>query len=106
MISTGHCSQPHQVSAIFRDEYVVMVNSAFVPSDLPLQCGSRKRGGDGQAIINSRLDFSAFLIVIPGYQLKCVELVARVVKAPDFSERLQPGFATLLTHHSLCSPSG
>lgn len=74
------------------------------PMNAPLQGVPAHRRRNRQAIVDARFHFGGFFIVVPGYELQVGQLLAGIVEAVKFAERLQPGLPTLLDHDTVGSP--
>lgn len=81
-----------------------MIHGVLIARHGPPQRIVRNRRGDAQAIVDTGLDFRAFLVVIPCDQLQCSQLLPRVVEIVDCRKRLEPCLAALLAHDPLRSP--
>jgi hypothetical protein len=75
-----------------------------IPMDAPLQGVPANRRRNRQTIVDARFQFGGFFIVVPGYELQVRQLLAGIVEAVKFAERLQPGLPTLLAHNTVGSP--
>lgn len=103
--SSVEISQGHEILTVHADIGYVVIDSAGVAFDTPLQCiaGCPRRHGD--AVADAGFDLGSFFIVVPRHQLQRGKLSSRVVKAIDFGKRVQPGFAALLSHDATGPPA-
>lgn len=83
-----------------------MVDSALIATYVPLQRITGTRGRNAETVIDSRLDFRAFFVIVPGYELQRRQLFSGIVEAVDFGKSLQPGLSALLAHDAVRSPGG
>jgi hypothetical protein len=90
--------QRHQVLPIGADVDRVIVDCVLIAGNAPLQGISGNGRGKRQTIVDAGFDLGGFFIIIPGHQLQIWQLTARIVKAINFGESLQPGLAALLPH--------
>ena len=82
-----------------------MVNRALRSCDRPLQRIAGLFGRNGEAILDPRLNFCAFFVVVPRDQLQGRQLLSRVVETIDFRKCLQPRLSALLSHDAAESPT-
>ena len=82
----------------------IVVDGALSPRSLPGERRSRHLSGDGKAVVDSRLDFRALFVIVPGHQLQEGQLIAGVVIAVDLAVGLEPSLAALLADHAIEAP--
>ncbi len=67
--------QRHQVLPVLADEYLVMMKRVLLARNTPLQLISGDGSGNGYAVVHPGFNFGPLFIVVPGDQLKGVELI-------------------------------
>jgi hypothetical protein len=97
-------AQRHQVLPVGAYISRVVIDCTFVSSYRPLQCAAGKRGGKRNAVVDSRLDFRRFLVIVPGNQLQICKFLCCAVNPVNFGKCFQPRLAALLLHDPVRSP--
>src|SRR5262249_47878084 len=105
-ISRPEISQRHQVFTVAGSKHGVVVNGALAAGDGPGQRRPLQGGREGKAVIDAALDLGAFLVVVPGDQLKVLQLIAAAVVLSRFGHRGQPGLSAELQNLAILSPQG
>src|ERR1700736_5592232 len=83
-----------------------MVNGVLASGDGPWEFFLLDRCFEVHAIVDSSFDLGAFLVIVPGGNDQCRELMVSGVEASGLGEWGEPGLAALLIDAAAFAPTG
>src|SRR5207302_10710456 len=97
-------AQRHEILAVGGDEHGVMIHGVLLPAQSPIQIGTGSGAAHAGAVIDAGLDLGAFLIIVPGDELKSIKLIVGVEILAFFLHGGQPSLGALLIHNAVGAP--